>query len=188
MLRCKGLSNHSNKSLPWFFTWPSSLASALEGKGEKLWARDFFRVAPLRHLRCRPTVTQQWLERDTNAWVLSRFLKFSKTFNQIWQIRWHAPGVQLTKDGSNISEGAGGFQVQNGSKNTNKQTSKKLNTQFLQIFIYMFRLLFPRVFFMKGKPFCVDHWTVSNFVPSFSLHYFLLCHYNISHWERSWLF
>lgn len=52
-------------------------------------------------------------------------------------MRWPAPGVQLAKGGSNIPNGAGGFQVQNDDKYTNKETNKKLNTQvFRFLFIY----------------------------------------------------
>ena len=38
-------------------------------------------------------------------------------------MRWPAPGVQLAKGGSNISDGAGGFQVQN--DDTDIQTRKQ---------------------------------------------------------------
>ena len=56
-------------------------------------------------------------------------------------MRWPAPGVQLAKGGSNISDGAGGFQVQNDDKYTNKETTKKVNTQVFRIF-YISRPLF----------------------------------------------
>ena len=56
-------------------------------------------------------------------------------------MRWPTPGVQLAKGGSNISDGAGGFQVQNDDKYTNKETTKKVNTQVFRIF-YISRPLF----------------------------------------------
>ena len=52
-------------------------------------------------------------------------------------MRWPAPGVQLAKGGSNISDGAGGFKSKTMINIQTRKQNKKLNTQvFRFLFIY----------------------------------------------------